>query len=43
MIFNSSAFLIFLAVVLVCYRLTTHRMRALFLLLASYFFYGWWD
>ena len=47
MSFASPVFIIFFAVVLagaaLLQRLKTPRPRELFLLLASYFFYGWWD
>ena len=43
MLFNSLIFLVFLAVVLVLYRCLTHRRQNLFLLVASYVFYGYWD
>ena len=44
MFFNSFVFFLFLAVVLAGYRaLPTRRSRAVFLLAASYFFYGYWD
>lgn len=44
MLFNSFIFLIFLAVVLpVFYILKTKTSRNAFLLLSSYFFYGYWD
>jgi len=44
MFFNSFIFFIFLALVLpVFYLLRTQRSRATWLLLASYFFYGYWD
>jgi len=43
LLFNSLEFgVFFLAVLLVYYRLP-HRGQNLFLLLASYLFYGWWD
>jgi len=43
LLFNSLEFgVFFLAVLLVYYRLS-HRGQNLFLLLASYLFYGWWD
>jgi alginate O-acetyltransferase complex protein AlgI len=43
MLFDTPVFFIFLAiVVLVYWRLSWRRQNAL-LLLASYFFYGWWD
>ena len=44
MLFNSFVFLIFLGVVVpVFYALKTRQSRNIFLLLASYFFYGYWD
>jgi alginate O-acetyltransferase complex protein AlgI len=44
MLFNSFIFFIFLGVVLpVFYLLPNKRSKNLFLLLASYFFYGYWD
>jgi alginate O-acetyltransferase complex protein AlgI len=44
MIFSSYEFLfIFLPLVLAIYYLLPGRARVLFLTLASYFFYGWWD
>src|SRR6266567_1923757 len=43
MVFNSLAFLVFLAVVLVLYYRLGHRGQNLMLVGASYFFYGWWD
>ena len=43
MLFNSLIFLVFLAVVLVVYPRLTHRRQNLFLLAASYVFYGYWD
>lgn len=46
MIFNSLAFAIFLPVVFILYWFVTKRNLTLqntLLLLASYFFYGWWD
>src|SRR5580765_5345231 len=43
MIFNSLVFLLFLAVVLPVYYRLNHRGQNWFLLIASYFFYGWWD
>lgn len=43
MIFNSIAFLIFLTLVLSIYYRLQHRAQNIFLLLASYFFYAWWD
>ena len=44
MLFNSFIFFIFLGGVLAAYRmLPSPRGRAVFLLVASYFFYGYWD
>ncbi len=43
MIFNSLAFIVFFAFVLALYYRLGHRSQNRFLLLASYFFYGWWD
>jgi alginate O-acetyltransferase complex protein AlgI len=44
MIFNSFIFLIFLGIVLpIFYWLPTKKSKNLFLVIASYFFYGYWD
>lgn len=43
MLFNSFAFLVFLAIVLPVYYALSHRRQNLFLLAASYVFYGYWD
>jgi D-alanyl-lipoteichoic acid acyltransferase DltB (MBOAT superfamily) len=43
MLFNSFIFLIFLGFVLPVHRLLSRRYRNLFLLAASYVFYGYWD
>ena len=43
MLFNSYLFWAFLAIVLVVYRLLPHRGQNVWLLLASYVFYGLWD
>lgn len=43
MLFNSWTFWIFLAIVLPVYWRLPHRPQNLFLLVASYLFYGWWD
>lgn len=43
MLFNSFTFWIFFAAVVVVYRFMGHRARNGWLLLASYFFYGYWD
>jgi D-alanyl-lipoteichoic acid acyltransferase DltB (MBOAT superfamily) len=42
MLFNSLEFVLFLPAVLAIYALLPARGRGLLLLLASYFFYGWW-
>lgn len=43
MLFNSWEFLCFLPIVLFFYYIFTHRVQNALLLIASYFFYGWWD
>jgi len=43
MLFNSGAYLGFLPLVTVLHWLLPSRARALWLLLASYFFYAWWS
>ncbi len=43
MLFNSLTFLVFLGVFLLFYYRLPLRAQNLFLLGASYFFYGWWD
>jgi len=43
MLFNSLTFLAFLVVVLVVYPRLRHRGQNIFLLVASYYFYGSWD
>jgi alginate O-acetyltransferase complex protein AlgI len=43
MVFNSLIFLLFLALVLALYYPLKHRSQNVMLLVASYFFYGWWD
>ena len=43
MLFNSWEFLLFLPVVLAAYYCLGRRAQNLFLVAASYFFYGWWD
>jgi len=43
MLFNSWTFLVFFSVVIVLYYLLSHRWQNRMLLVASYFFYGWWD
>ncbi|GAA5128588.1 MBOAT family protein [Luteolibacter yonseiensis] len=43
MVFNSIAFLVFLAIVLTFYYRLRHRAQNVLLVVASYVFYGWWD
>lgn len=43
MLFTSWTFIIFLVIVLAVYYCLSTRAQNIFLLLASYFFYGWWD
>ncbi|MCW1921271.1 MBOAT family protein [Luteolibacter arcticus] len=43
MVFNSIAFLIFLAIVLLAYYRLGRRGQNILLVVASYVFYGWWD
>jgi len=43
MLFNSITFFVFLAIVYTLYRITSFRFQNWILLIASYFFYGWWD
>ncbi len=43
MLFNSWTFLIFLPIVLFIYHKLGHRAQNIFLIAASYIFYGWWD
>lgn len=43
MVFNSIAFLVFLAIVLTLYYRLRHRGQNILLVVASYVFYGWWD
>lgn len=45
MLFNSFTFFIFLSVVFVLYWLLKNQLKAqnFLILIASYFFYGWWD
>src|SRR3981189_2085842 len=43
MLFDSPAYFLFLIPVVVLYWRLNHRAQNIFLLLASYFFYGWWD
>src|ERR1022692_3089231 len=43
MLFDTSIFFLFLCVVVLCYWCLGFRNQNRFLLVASYFFYGWWD
>jgi D-alanyl-lipoteichoic acid acyltransferase DltB (MBOAT superfamily) len=43
MLFDSPAYFVFLIPVVLIYWRLTRREQNIFLLLASYFFYGWWD
>ena len=43
MLFDSPAFIVFLILVVVVYWRLGWRAQNIFLLAASYFFYGWWD
>jgi alginate O-acetyltransferase complex protein AlgI len=43
MLFDTPIFFIFLILVVAVYWRLPHRGQNIFLLIASYFFYGWWD
>src|SRR5256714_10292189 len=43
MLFDSPAYFLFLIPVVLVYWRLSHRAQNIFLLLASYFFYAWWD
>ena len=43
MLFNSPEFVIFFVVIYFLYLVLSFRFQNILLLLASYFFYGWWD
>jgi alginate O-acetyltransferase complex protein AlgI len=43
MLFDSPVYFVFLIIVVLAYWRLSHRSQNVFLLLASYFFYGWWD
>src|ERR1700676_1188942 len=43
MLFDSPAYFAFLIPIALIYWRLNHRKQNIFLLLASYFFYGWWD
>src|SRR5260370_40203006 len=43
MLFDSPAYFVFLIPVVLAYWRLNRRHQNIFLLLASYFFYGWWD
>jgi D-alanyl-lipoteichoic acid acyltransferase DltB (MBOAT superfamily) len=43
LLFNSIEFALFLVVALLIYYVLSHKAQNIFLIAASYFFYGWWD
>ena len=43
MLFDTPIFIVFLVIVVFCYWQLSQRNQNRFLLVASYFFYGWWD
>jgi len=43
MLFNAPIFPLFFGIVYLLYRLSGHRAQNILLLVASYFFYAWWD
>lgn len=43
MVFNTSEFFVFLAIVLTLYYVLNHRWQNILLVVSSYIFYGWWD
>jgi len=43
MLFDSTAYVLFLLLVVLVYWRLPFRKQNFFLLAASYFFYGWWD
>jgi D-alanyl-lipoteichoic acid acyltransferase DltB (MBOAT superfamily) len=43
MLFDTPVYMLFLTLVVLAYWRLGHRKQNLFLLAASYFFYGWWD
>src|SRR6266508_3273518 len=43
MLFNSLVFLVFAPLFFAVYFVLNGRARTIFVLLSSYFFYGWWD
>ncbi len=43
MLFDSPVYVVFLAIVVLLYWRLSRRNQNIFLLCASYFFYGWWD
>ena len=43
MLFDSPVYFVFLIIIVLTYWRLSHRSQNIFLLLASYFFYGWWD
>src|SRR5271156_5263071 len=43
MLFDTPIFFVFLILTVLCYWCLEFRQQNVFLLVASYFFYGWWD
>jgi D-alanyl-lipoteichoic acid acyltransferase DltB (MBOAT superfamily) len=43
MVFNSASFFVFISIIYLLYRCLGHRGQNILLLVASYFFYAWWD
>jgi len=43
MYFDSTVYIVFLALIVLLYWRLRHRSQNVMLLVASYFFYGWWD
>src|SRR2546426_6706696 len=43
MLFDSPVYFVFLIPIVLVYWRLSHRAQNIFLLVASYFFYGWWD
>ncbi|MCK5237410.1 MAG: MBOAT family protein, partial [Deltaproteobacteria bacterium] len=43
MLFNTTEFFLFFALIYIVYLLATHKLQNVILLAGSYFFYGYWD
>ena len=43
LLFDTPVYLLFLTIIVLCYWQLNHRRQNILLLVASYFFYGWWD